>query len=49
LSWILLGVGVLQDIEQISLLDVENYLLKGNPALAFQPLVFLGIPEKWFH
>jgi hypothetical protein len=31
LVWIFLGVGVLQDIEQISLLDLEDYPLKGNP------------------
>jgi len=46
---IVLGVGVLQDIEQISLLDLEDYLLKGNPAFAFQPFVFLRVPEEGFH
>ena len=45
---IFLGVGVLQDIEQISLLDLEDYLLKGNPAFAFQPFVFLRVPEEGF-
>jgi len=49
LAWISLGVDGLQDIEQIPLLDVENYSLKGNPAFAFQLFVFLRIPEERFH
>ena len=49
LIWITLGIGVLQDIQDIPVLDVEDHILKPDPPLSFERGVLFRAPIERAH
>gem|GEM_PF-2461904 len=47
--WVLRLIGMFENIEQVTALDMKNHLLKGHLSFAFQLFIFLSIPKKVFH